>query len=102
MHLLRWLCWLRWHAYRGDPDSVARRYQHNTWFDKSNNKLGSPRALTQTCRRCGKRRVWSFRRGTWRTAAESEASAVDTSAAYNVELPAAVTPTRAAGVKRAI
>lgn len=84
MHLLRWLCGLRLHAWRGDPDSIAKRYQHNTWLNKTKNKLSSPRALVQTCKRCGKRRVWSFHRGTWRAARPSD-EPVDTSKAYQLQ-----------------
>jgi hypothetical protein len=85
MVVFRIFCLLGLHRWRGEADSIAKRYRHNTFWDKTNNRLDSPRALAQTCRCCGKRRVWSFRRGTWRSDHRHLFEQVDTSAAWRVE-----------------
>jgi len=84
MRLLGFLCNLGLHRWRGDVDSIAKRYRHNTWWDKTKNHLGSPRALMQTCSCCGKKRKWSFNRGKWRDH-NDKLPTVDTSAAWNLQ-----------------
>jgi hypothetical protein len=85
MKLFRWLCKFKMHAWRNDQASVAKRYRHNTWRNKTKNHLGNPRALSQTCKRCGRHRVWSFNRGTWRVADRLGGEARDNSAAYELD-----------------
>lgn len=83
MFPLGYLCNVGLHSWRGDVESIAKRYRHNTWWDKTQNRLDNPRALTQTCKRCGRKRKWSFNRGCWREHVEQDPS--DTSAAWEPE-----------------
>lgn len=85
MRLLKFLCNLGVHRWRGDEDSIAKRYRHNTWWNKTQNRLDGPRALTQTCKRCGKKRKWSFNRGKWRDHAEGAGARRDTSASWQIK-----------------
>ncbi len=82
--MLRVLCSVRLHKWRGEEDSVAKRYRHNTFWDKTNNKLDKPRAIVQTCARCGKKRIWSFNRGCWKPYNPTAPEVTDTSAAWEV------------------
>ena len=84
MSLLRCLCCVRLHKWRGDENSIAKRYRHNTFWDKTTNVLDSPRAIIQTCQRCGKKRIWSFNRGTWKPYCPIEGQRRDTSVAWQV------------------
>ena len=85
MRLFGFLCNLGLHGWRGDRESVAKRYRHNTWWDKTQNRLDGPRALAQTCKRCGKKRKWSFNRGRWREHSEADDARQDTSAAWHIK-----------------
>lgn len=91
MRILGFFCNVGLHRWRGDVDSIAKRYRHNTWWDKTKNHLGSPRALMQTCKCCGRKRKWSFNRGKWRHYDEREEGSANTSAAWQVQ-PVSTTP----------
>ncbi len=82
MRLFGFLCNVGIHQWRGDAESIAKRYRHNTFWDKTQNRLDGPRALAQTCKRCGRKRKWSFNRGKWRDHHEEDEAVVDTSAAW--------------------
>ncbi len=84
MSMLRILCSVNLHKWRDEEDSVAKRYRHNTFWDKTTNKLDSPRAMVQTCARCGIKRMWSLNRGCWKPFTPIDPEVTDTSAAWEV------------------
>lgn len=66
MKIFQYLCRIGLHAWGHEVE--AKRYRHNKRFDKTKNALTAAKPIAQKCRRCGMRRVWSFRRGCWRPA----------------------------------
>ena len=81
MSFSSFLCHIGLHRWRSE--SEAKRYRHNTYWNKTQNRLDAAKPLIKVCTKCGTKRIWSFNRGKWRKYEERER--VDTSAAWNVE-----------------